>query len=56
MDSFDVGALVLERQSARGKQNDSLARNPSLSGVVQVSSFLGTEVTHHFARHSNRIR
>ena len=27
MDSFDVGALVLERQSARGKQNDSLARN-----------------------------
>ena len=23
-----------------------LPRNPSLSGVVQVSSFLGTEVTH----------
>ena len=28
MDSFDVGALVLERQSARGKQNDFLAPEP----------------------------
>ena len=46
----------LRGRAQEGNKMIPLPRNPSLSGVVQVSSFLGTEVRHHFARHSNRIR